>query len=71
MRQLGVYDIPAIITDPMDWPVADELRRRDYIVHTGPDSALARLPLYPGFRAQFARASDVPEQAWSHAARGY
>ena len=71
MRQLGTYDIPPILTDPRDWLIADELRRCGYIVHSGPDSALAQLPIFPGFRAQFARASDVPEQAWSHAARGY
>ena len=52
MRQLGTYDIPAILTDPMDWLVADELRRCGYVVHNGPDSALARLPFYPGHRAQ-------------------
>ena len=71
MRQLGTYDIPAILTDPMDWLVVDELRRCGYIVGVGPDSALARLPLYPGLRAQFASASDEPENAWSYAARGY
>ena len=52
MRQLGTYDIPAILTDPVDWLVADELRRCGYVVHNGPDSALARLPFYPGHRAQ-------------------
>ena len=71
MRQLGTYDILAILTDPVDWLVADELRRCGFIVRIGPDSALARLPIYPGFPAQLAQASDVPEQASSHAARGY
>ena len=45
MRQLGTYDIPAILTDPMDWLVADELRRCGYFVHVNPRFALAQLPV--------------------------
>ena len=51
MRQLGTYDIPAILTDPMDWLVADELRRYGYFFDVDPRSALAALPLYPGLDA--------------------
>ena len=48
----------------MDWPVADELRRYDYIVHTGPDSALARLPYTP------ASVLNLREEAMNQNRRG-
>lgn len=52
MQSLGALYPRAIITDPMMWHIMDEFKRHDQRVYVGPDSTLARLPYYPGFRAQ-------------------
>ena len=52
MQSLGAHYPRAIITDPMMWHIMDEFKRHDQRVYVGPDSALARLPYSPGFRAE-------------------